>query len=300
MSKPHIMGLLASCCLAAHMSMFQPANAQQIDSLVLESNNLGVRDLNKGDTWSAIQNFEQALRIDPSYELARKNLAIALNNHALKLRSSNVEEAIRYFHAALFQDPKNPTTRNNLDESIRKIGKDPQLFKDRLALGDKAWEEQDYKGAKVEYQIAASIETNDSVREKLKSVDEVLGVEAKSAAHSDEPAPVPKAHEKQDADWPGAAYMVQVQRAIKKAYKFSSVVPLKRAPSVVFRIQKDGSVSDVRTPHSCAVPEADEALRNAVRSAKLPPLPEGSAKFLDMEFQMNSCPTFGGAGGLLH
>ena len=49
-------------------------------SRVIELNNAGVRALNQQNFTEAIRQFEAALKLDSSYELARKNLAIAYNN----------------------------------------------------------------------------------------------------------------------------------------------------------------------------------------------------------------------------
>ena len=68
--------------------------AEADNNQVIELNNDGVRALNSGNVQLATQKFEQALKLDPTYQLARENLAIAHNNSGLQLRS-NPKAAIK-------------------------------------------------------------------------------------------------------------------------------------------------------------------------------------------------------------
>lgn len=123
---------------------------------VIELNNDGVRALNSGNIQLAIQKFEQALKLDPTYQLARDNLAIAHNNYGLQLRN-NPKAAIKEFHQAIFLNPKNSTTQSNLAGIISMMGKNPRSFADRVQLGDEARHSGDMIGAIVEYAEALKI-----------------------------------------------------------------------------------------------------------------------------------------------
>ena len=123
---------------------------------VIELNNDGVRALNSNNTQLAIQKFEQALKLDPNYQFARENLAIAHNNNGLSLRT-NPKAAIKEFHQAIYLNPNNTTTQSNLAGIITMMGKNPHSFADRVQLGDDARHSGDMIGAIIEYSEALKI-----------------------------------------------------------------------------------------------------------------------------------------------
>ncbi|MBZ0187901.1 MAG: TonB C-terminal domain-containing protein, partial [Candidatus Obscuribacterales bacterium] len=114
----------------------------------------------------AIAKLEEALSIDPQYQLARDNLAIAYNNYGLELRS-RPEQALAVFHKALALDPDNDKTRTNLEATIKSLGKNPQSFEDRVYLADKAVEVGDIQAARIEYSAALAIKNDQTVADKL-------------------------------------------------------------------------------------------------------------------------------------
>jgi TonB family protein len=275
--------------LAAFFILAQPVLGLEDRKTVVELNNDGIKALNKGNTKAAIEKFEAALRKDPGYRLAQDNLAIAHNNYALQLRKTDTEQAIKHFHAALFYNPNNLTTKNNLESTMRAVGMDPRSFKDRVVLGDKALKEKDYMGAKVEYEAALSIEEGADVQKKLKTTKEML---AKTQ-------PVDAVKKKPIADIPQldfGPYMADLQRRIRRAYHYAGESSTGRPSMVVFRIHKDGSLSDLKTSRSCGVTAEDEALMKAVNdAAPFLPLPAGARDYEDIQFKMNGCPVFRGS-----
>ncbi len=120
-------------------------------------NNEAVQALNAGNAQLAIQKFEQALKIDPNYQLAKDNLAIAHNNYGLQLRS-NPKAALKEFHQALYLSPSNSVTKSNIDGIIRMMGKDPKSFDVRVALGEEARRGGDFVGAIIEFNEALKIQ----------------------------------------------------------------------------------------------------------------------------------------------
>ncbi len=133
-------------------------------------NNEGISALNAQDFPLAISMFEQALRIDSSYALAKENLSIACNNYGIRLQN-NPKKAITQFHKSMYFNPNNTTTRHNLELLIIALHKNPKAFKDRLKLADDALKEHDRIGALIEYQQALAIEENSAVRSKLKELN---------------------------------------------------------------------------------------------------------------------------------
>jgi len=90
---------LANQCHRAYGQSSPTENSQ-----VIEINNEGVKALNAGNIQLALQKFAQALKVDPNYQLARDNLAIAHNNYGLQLQN-NPKAAIKEFHQALYLNP---------------------------------------------------------------------------------------------------------------------------------------------------------------------------------------------------
>jgi len=174
----------AQILLALSLSLLQgcpqlglPCLADQ--SQVISLNNDGVKALNAGNYQLAIQKFEEALKSDPNYTLARDNLAIAHNNYGLQLRN-NPKEALKQFHKALYLNRSNPTTLQNVEGIIRMLGKNPRSFADRVELGDQARLSGDFIGAIIEYEAACQIKDDPKIHVKLGDVYRVRGEDDKA------------------------------------------------------------------------------------------------------------------------
>lgn len=129
-------------------------------------NNEAVKAINTTNYARAIELLEKALDWSPHYKIALVNLGIAYNNFGLSLQNKPAE-AIPYFHRALYLDASNQTTQENLNGLIRKLGKDPDSFSDRVALGDEATNRGDTKGSIIEYEAALKLKDEPEVRAKL-------------------------------------------------------------------------------------------------------------------------------------
>jgi tetratricopeptide (TPR) repeat protein len=141
-----------------------PAFADGGQIIVL--NNEGVEALNGGNFRQAIAKFEAALKLDPSYQKARENLAVAHNNYGLQLRNTP-KEALKQFHMALYLNRSSATTMQNVDGIIRMMGKNPVLFSDRIVLGNDARLAGDFVGALIEYAEACKIKDDASLHVKM-------------------------------------------------------------------------------------------------------------------------------------
>jgi len=135
-----------------------------------ELNNKAVLALVNKDYDLAIKYLEEALTLDPSYRIARINLATAYNNSGLAKKDKDPAQALKYFHNACLIDPENVTSKTNLANIIEKMGKNPRDFGTRVALGDSARRSGDFTGAIVEYAEAVKGKPDAAVFEKLGDV----------------------------------------------------------------------------------------------------------------------------------
>jgi len=137
-------------------------------------NNEGVVALKNGHFQLAISKFKAALRIDPKYQLARDNIAIAYNNYGLTL-ATKPKEAIKQFHEALYLNRTNPITLTNVERIINYLGRDPDSFEDRCELGEYAMRNGDFVGAVIEYEAALQMHDDAELHVKLDDARKKLG-----------------------------------------------------------------------------------------------------------------------------
>jgi lipoprotein NlpI len=145
-------------------------------------NNQGVVALKKENWHGAFDKFEDALKIDPSYAVARENLAIAHSNYALSLRTKNSVDSLKHFHQAGYLEPKNAFFSTELRAMIKLMGKNPDSFRDRVALGDQAKTDGDTVGAVVEYGAALKLKEDRQIHKKLGDEYRLLDDKNKAAA----------------------------------------------------------------------------------------------------------------------
>jgi len=95
-------------------------------------------------------------------------------------------------------------------------------------------------------------------------------------------------------DW--GPYMIDLQRKIRKAWlppknRESSL----KAPCVLFKIEKNGHVFDLRLKYPSKDELIDNAAMNAVeKAAPFSSLPEGAKDPTEIQFDFNACPVFSG------
>jgi tetratricopeptide (TPR) repeat protein len=140
---------------------------------VINLNNEGVKALNTGNFPEAVKCFQKALSVDPNYQLARDNLAIAHNNYGLQLKN-NPKAALKEFHQALYLNPANATTQGNVEGIIKMMGKNPRSFADRVALANDARHSGDFIGAIIEFLEALKIKDDPKIHMNLGEVYRVL------------------------------------------------------------------------------------------------------------------------------
>jgi len=137
------------------------------------------------DFWKGMfAKFEDALRIDPKFTVARENLAIAHNNYALFLASHEhkMDEALKEFHRSIYINP-NMSTNGSMNILIRRyFKKDPNKFSDRISLANKAKTDKDLIGAAVEYNAALKLKDDRDVHKKLGDIYKSLDDKEKAIA----------------------------------------------------------------------------------------------------------------------
>jgi len=154
-------------------SFIKCAGENSFDAIAL--NNEGVQALNRKEWTLAISKFKEALDFDPADKTAKSNLAIAYNNYAIEIMKTRRTyfEALKQFHNAIFFDPTNELNQLDADQLLRKMGKDPNSFKDRVELAEKAKRSNDLIGADVEYRAALSIKNDKRIVAQLSEIDQL-------------------------------------------------------------------------------------------------------------------------------
>jgi tetratricopeptide (TPR) repeat protein len=148
----------------------------------------------KDDSWQTVfAKFEAALKLDPHYDLARRNLAIAHNNYGLYLVSQKEKwaEGLKQLHQAAYLDESNMAMQSSLADIIKKgFGMNPEDFEDRVKLGDQCRVKNDLAGAAVEYAAAIRIKDDSIVQRKRQEVEKLLGKEMLGRiVHNDQTSP---------------------------------------------------------------------------------------------------------------
>jgi len=124
----------------------------QTTTEVIELNNKGVRCLDKKEFDQAISYLRQAVDKDPTYKMARENLAIAINNKGLDIYAKgSAEGCLHHMESSFFDDSKNKTTLHNLEGIIRVLKLNPDSPVDRAGLSGKALLRGDGKAAWIEF-----------------------------------------------------------------------------------------------------------------------------------------------------
>jgi tetratricopeptide (TPR) repeat protein len=153
------------------LAIFTCLQASATNREAIQLNNDGVSAINAGNFEQAITALERALRLEPAYEKARYNLAIAHNNYGLYFSNQGkAKEALKHMSMAAKLNPDNQTTHSNIAAIIKYMKKDPNSFQDRVDLGNDALEAGDYVGAIYEYEAALAIKKDKTTSDILYSL----------------------------------------------------------------------------------------------------------------------------------
>lgn len=255
---------------------------------VIRYNNDGVRLLKVNNFTGATDKFMEALKIDPSYKLARDNLAIAYNNQGI--HSKDQHEALRYFHMAMLigQDEETTrTTEQNLRTLRATLYKDTKTFDGLVKVARDCFKHDDQAGAYWEYKEALALKKDEAVSAELSKVqlpsvlEKILKAQTESADFSPK-----KVTAKETADVDFGPYMSALQRRIKRHW-----FPPKRQKTkhvvAVFKVHRDGQLSDVKITTSAGKESDDAALEALKKAAPFDKLPANSPENVDIQFSFD-------------
>lgn len=274
-----LFNIVAAVAVATVCSLcFNPA-AWSASSEVIGLNNEGIRALNSGNYELAIEKLEAALNLDPSYQLAKDNLAITYNNYGL-MKQTDPDQALRLFHKSLKFGPSNPTTKANIEAIMGLMKMDPNSFSDRVKIGDQARKDDNLEAAQFEYEAALNIKTDDTIKTQLELVKTELRKRRKSESKSgSSTADLPTLTDKTDALIDYAEY---VSQRAKKYWKVSKVIKSTEV-WIIATINKDGKLEDVNMESSGEWPlAAESALESIKKAAPYKPLPPDSPSIVNI------------------
>lgn len=163
----HDAGNTSDCTGAANCSptTIPAENAGNHDTnTAARLNNEGVKLLVAKNYPGAIMLFQDAMKADSSYRLARQNIAIAYNNLGLSL---SAKESVDAFHKSLFFEPNNNTTVTNLTQVQHTLGEHVDTAADRSNEAQHCLALKDYVGAVVEYRLSLRLHTDQEIEMKL-------------------------------------------------------------------------------------------------------------------------------------
>lgn len=169
--------------LAGTISIFAAIPAQATDSAkARELNNKGVSALQSGNYREAFESLQQALKLDPSYEKARDNLAIAYNNYGLVSLHTNPEQAFKLFRLSYFFSPKEITLQN-LAGAYKKQNKNPDDLIERLKIAADLRKNGEFEQAITEYCATLKLKEDPTVRIYLGDLYKIRGNYRSSISH---------------------------------------------------------------------------------------------------------------------
>jgi hypothetical protein len=163
--------LTMALCVLVLLGTLHPCWAQPSQQ-VMNLNNEGVKALNNKNWQLAFDKLTEAHELDPTYNLPKDNLIIAHNYYGEQLKTSNPAEALKQFHQAVYLCLKwgrqpNYIILENIGAVIEKLGKKPNSFAERVALGEESRAKSDNVGAAAEYWTALQLKDDAQVHTKL-------------------------------------------------------------------------------------------------------------------------------------
>jgi tetratricopeptide (TPR) repeat protein len=156
-----------------------PNMAKSTEPQSVKLTNDGTKALHSLNFALAVQDLAEAVKLDPSNQVAKDNLVAAYNNYALELKS-DPDLALKQLHQASFIDPSNTTTQENLLRIMKLKRKDPANFNDRISLALECRANGDLVGAIVEFRAALALKDDVGTHVALADLERELGRNAEA------------------------------------------------------------------------------------------------------------------------
>jgi len=165
--------------LSGVMLLAMPKAGIAAESQATKLTNAGIKELHSLNFALAVQDLAEAVKLDPTNQVAKDNLVAAYNNYGLELKSTP-DLALKQLHQAFFLDPSNPTTQENILRIIRSKRKNPDSFDDRVNLALACRASGDPVGAIVEYRAALDLKDDASTHIALADLYREAGKNAEA------------------------------------------------------------------------------------------------------------------------
>lgn len=157
----------------------------------------------------AIKVLNEALTIDPGNLYTLANMSVAFNNLAWQRRADCLS-ALNALHQAQAFAPASATVQANIKSIIRRMGKDPESAKVRLAFAHECIDRRDFLGALIECRAALKIHDEPEIKAMISAVTnrlifEELPLSFPRLSQRTTVAPaLTQPAAKQDCDWHGS------------------------------------------------------------------------------------------------
>lgn len=125
---------------------------------------------------NALALYQKQVYADNTKQITEIMSQLAKCNAALSKKFKNdPNKRIKYLHQSVYYDPDDTEYRKALWETIKQLGKNPDIAEDHVLIGDEAETNGDNVGAVVEYMEALKIKEDPAVQQKIQRIKDSYG-----------------------------------------------------------------------------------------------------------------------------